>query len=162
MVPIAQQERAMSDNPFTAALVYQDAKAALEWLERAFGFELTMLIESSDDDRMLHAEMSLGGRGRVMIGGEWNERTRSPKAAGFNTQSVHVELDRDIDAHCERARKAGGVIAREPEDQFYRARTYSVLDPEGHVWTFWQNVRAVSRAEAEKAIGAKIFAKGWA
>ncbi|MFO7285706.1 MAG: VOC family protein [Gammaproteobacteria bacterium] len=152
----------MSENRFTPAVIYRDPKAAIEWLERAFGFERTMLITSPDEERVLHAEMSLGGRGRIMIAGEWSERTRSPKAAGLNTQLVHVELDRDIDAHCDRARKAGGVIVQEPEDQFYGARTYRVLDPEGHVWTFSQSVRTVSRAEAEKAIGAKIYAKDWA
>lgn len=152
----------MSGNPFTASVTYQDPKAALDWLARAFGFELTMLIASPDDEHVLHAEMSLGGRGRVMIGGEWSERTRSPKTAGFNTQSLHVELDRDIDAHCDGAREAGGIIVQEPEDQFYGARTYRVLDPEGHLWTFSQTVRKVSRADAEKAIGAKIHAKDWA
>ena len=31
-----------------SALFYQDPKAALAWLEKAFGFELTMLIEDAD------------------------------------------------------------------------------------------------------------------
>jgi len=152
----------MSDNVFTPSVHYQNPKAALEWLQRAFGFELTMLIEPPGDDRMMHAEMSSGGRGRVMIGGEWDARIKSPRSAnGINTQVVHVELERGIDAHCERARAAGAVIVQEPEDQFYGARTYRALDLEGHMWTFAEFVREVSREEAEKAIGAKIFAPAW-
>lgn len=152
----------MSDNPFTASVHYRNPKAALDWLARAFGFELTMLIESPDDERMLHAEMSLGGRGRIMIGGEWEGRIRSPASAGgINTQVIHVDIDEDVDAHCAKARAAGAVVAAEPEDQFYGARTYRALDPEGHMWTFARFVREVSREEAEKAIGASIYAPGW-
>jgi uncharacterized glyoxalase superfamily protein PhnB len=152
----------MSENTFTASVHYQQPKAALAWLERAFGFEVSMLIESPDDDSMLHAEMSCAGRGRVMVGGEWEARVRSPRSAdGMNTQAIHVELERDIDAHCAKARAAGASVIQEPEDQFYGARTYRALDLEGHMWTFSQTVREVSRAEAEKAIGAKIVAKDW-
>jgi hypothetical protein len=47
----------------------------------------------------------------------------------------------------------------EPEDQFYGDRTYRAVDPEGHVWTFAQTVRQVTREEAEQASGLKIT--GW-
>jgi hypothetical protein len=51
------------------------------------------------------------------------------------------------------------VILQEPTDQFYGDRTYRARDPEGHVWSFGQTVRVVSREEAEKASGLKIV--GW-
>jgi hypothetical protein len=47
----------------------------------------------------------------------------------------------------------------EPADQFYGARTYRAKDPEGHVWTFGQTIRDVSRDEAERVSGLKIT--GW-
>ena len=72
---------------------------------------------------------------------------------------MHVQLEKGIDAHCERARAAGAVIVREPADQFYGDRVYAARDPEGHVWSFAQTVRRVSREEAEKASGLKI--EGW-
>jgi len=152
------------DEPFVAAVTYQDIKAALDWLERAFGFELSMLIEGTEGDpRTTHAEMSLGGRGRIMIGGQWADWTRSPLAlGGANTCAMHVHLRDDVDAHCAHARAAGAEILLEPADQFYGDRTYRARDPEGHVWTFSQTVRHVSRAEAEAAIGEKIFAPTWA
>jgi hypothetical protein len=43
---------------------------------------------------------------------------------------------------------------------FERDRVYSARDPEGHVWSFGQTVRRVSRQEAEKASGPKT--EGWA
>jgi len=152
----------MTENVFTPSVHYRNPKAALDWLARAFGFELTMLIEPPGDERMMHAEMSIGGRGRLMIGGEWEARTKSPRSMnGVNTQAIHVAVDGDIDAHCERARAAGAVIVQEPEDQFYGARTYRALDLEGHMWTFAKLVRNVSREEAEKVIGVTIFAPEW-
>lgn len=154
----------MNESAFTTAAYYRDPKAALGWLGRAFGLEVTMAIDAPDGDpTMCHYEMSYGGRGRVMVGGEWAEWARSPASVGgANTQSIHVELESDLDAHCDRARAAGAVIAGEPEDQFYGDRTYRAVDPEGHVWTFSAHVRDVTRAEAEQGIGAKIEAKNWA
>jgi uncharacterized glyoxalase superfamily protein PhnB len=150
----------MDDFTFTPSLHYADPKAALSWLENAFGFETTMAIDGPPD--MCHYEMSVDGRGRVMIGGEWNESARSPlHVDGANTQRVHVQLAADLDGHCERARAAGARIDAEPADQFYGDRTYRALDLEGHMWSFSVKVHDVSIAEAEAAIGQKITATRW-
>ncbi|MFN0091525.1 MAG: VOC family protein [Acidimicrobiales bacterium] len=154
------------DSPtFVSALHYRDPKAALAWLESAFGFELTMAIDGPDGDALMgHYEMSSGdGRGRIMVGGEWHDAARSPASLdGVNTQSVHVELAGGLDAHCARARAAGAAIAQEPEDQFYGDRIYRAVDLEGHQWTFSEHVRDVTRQDAEAAIGVPIMAKNWA
>lgn len=153
------------DTPtFTASVFYREPRAALDWLGRAFGFEVTMAIESPDDDpTMCHYEMAIDGQGRIMIGAEWAEWTRSPASiGGANTQICHVSLTGDVDAHCERARAAGATIVAEPQDQFYGDRTYRVADLEGHLWSFSQHVRDVTRAEAEAAIGTPIEATNWA
>jgi len=145
----------------TLAVTYRDPKAALDWLARAFGFEVSMAIEG-DDAMTSHYEMSVQGRGRIVIGGEWADWTRSPAGVGgANTQSASVLLTCDVDAHCARARDAGARIVAEPEDQFYGDRTYRAVDPEGHVWTFAAHVRDVSRAEAETVIGRRIDAPSW-
>ncbi len=160
---MAEQQSAF-DEPFVASVIYRDPQTALAWLQRAFGFELSMLIEGPDGDpHAMHAEMSVGGRGRIMVGGEWADWVKSPASVGgANTCNIHVHLVDGIDAHCAQARAAGADIIAEPSDQFYGDRTYRARDPDGHVWTFAQKVRQVSRAEAEAAIGAKIFATSWA
>ena len=141
-----------------SALFYKDAFAALDWLEKAFGFERTMVI-TDKDGKLGHSEMRFGD-GYIMIGGEWIDYVASPASiGGKNTQSIHVHLADGIDGHCERARAAGAVILQEPTDQFYGDRTYRARDPEGHVWTFGQTVRYVGREEAEKASGLTI--EGW-
>jgi len=142
----------------TSALFYKEPMAALDWLERAFGFERTMLL-TNPDGSLAHSQMSFGD-GMIMVGTEWSERHQSPVSLdGRNTQTIHVHLDEDIDAHCARARAAGANVLAEPEDQFYGDRTYRCDDPEGHIWTFAQTLRTVSQNEAEAASGLKI--DGW-
>ena len=143
---------------FGSAVLYKDPVAALDWLQKAFGFERMMVITDATG-RLVHSEMRFGD-GYIMVGGEFADFVASPASVGGkNTQSIHVHLKDGIDAHCARARTAGAVIVREPEDQFYGDRVYSAKDPEGHVWSFGQTVRQVSREEAEKASGLKI--DGW-
>jgi uncharacterized glyoxalase superfamily protein PhnB len=153
----------MDDTTFTASAHYQHPKAALAWLVDAFGFEVTMAIDGpAGSPEMCHYEMALAGRGRVMIGGEWTAGIRSPRSLdGANSQCLHVQLADGLDGHCARSRAAGAVILEEPEDQFYGDRTYRALDLEGHMWTFAQHVRDVSRTAAEAAIGQPITATAW-
>jgi len=152
------------DDPFRratmgAAVFYKDPLAALDWLEQAFGFERSMIITDSDG-KLAHAEMRFGD-GYIMVGSEWTDYVASPASIGGKvTQTINVHLaDGGIDAHCERARAAGAVILRPLSDEFYGDRTYSARDPEGHVWSFAQTMRTVSREDAEKASGLKI--EGW-
>jgi uncharacterized glyoxalase superfamily protein PhnB len=136
----------------SSALFYQDPKAALAFLQAAFGFEITVLLEDADGN-LAHSQLSLGD-GRIMVGTEWSADHKSPRSiGGKNTQTVHIQLDEDIDAHCERARAAGAEVIAEPETQFYGDRTYRCRDPEGHIWTLSQAVSAVSIAEQEAATG---------
>jgi uncharacterized glyoxalase superfamily protein PhnB len=153
----------MDDITFVPALSYRAPLAALDWLADAFGFELTMAIDGPEGDASQgHYEMAFEGRGRIMVGAEWNEWMRSPASSdGHTTGSVHVGVTRDIDLHCERARAAGATIVAEPSDQFYGDRTYRCIDLEGHHWTFSMHVRDVSREEAEAAINTPIFATTW-
>lgn len=148
----------MTRSSVRAAVFYQDPKAAIAWLEKAFGFELAMLIETPDGS-LAHSELSFGDS-LIMVGNEWHADTKSPRSiGGKNTQFLHLHIDSDVDAHCERARGAGAEIMQAPETQFYGDRSYRCRDPEGHIWTVGQTVKAVTREEAEQASGLKI--EGW-
>jgi uncharacterized glyoxalase superfamily protein PhnB len=135
----------------SASVCYKDPKAALKWLEEAFGFEPFMVI-LNENDELMHSEMRFGD-GVVMVGSEWSPMHRSPASVdGLNTQSVHVQMTENVDAHCERARKAGAKIVREPETQFYGDRTYRAADPEGHIWSFGQTVKQMTPAQWDAAM----------
>ena len=140
---------------FIPSLAYKDNRAALRWLQKAFGFEPSEVLIDAEGN-IVHAEMTYGD-GVVMIGTEWKDWTRSPASmGGKNTQRVHVRIERGIDEHYARALQAGAKTVMEPTDQFYGDRTYVVTDLEGHYWTFAQSVRDVSRQEMEKATGFKF------
>lgn len=135
-------------------IIYRDPRAGIEFLEKAFGFELTLLL-SDEDGNLAHSELSFGN-GYIMVGNEWHEKAKSPLSVdGANTQNVHVQLTEDIDAHCEHARVGGAKIEQEPETQFYGDRTYRALDPEGHMWTFAQTVEVVPPEEWQAGSGLK-------
>ena len=140
---------------FASALSYRDPKAALLWLEEAFGIEPVMVILGADGE-LAHAEMTFGD-GLIMVGSEWRADTKCPASVGgTNTQSVHIHIDTDIDALCERARKAGAEIIMEPENQFYGDRTYRAKDLEGHIWSIGQTVEVMTRDEWSKAGGMTV------
>jgi len=138
-----------------SGVIYRDPKAALRWLEKAFGFEITMIVEDSDGT-LGHSEMRFGD-GLIYVGREWDEHHRSPGSlGGVNTQSLHFNLDSGLDAHCERARAAGATIVREPADQFYGDRSYMAIDPEGHVWSFSQTIQVMSLDDMAKSGGVSV------
>ena len=139
---------------FISSVIYKDNRAALKWLQKAFGFEASEVLTDAKDN-IVHAEMTHGD-GVIMISNEFTSWAKSPDSVGgANTQRVHVRLEKGIDEHCARARAAGAKVAMEPADQFYGDRTYSAMDPEGHHWTFSQAVKAVTTAEMEQATGFK-------
>lgn len=143
----------------TPALFYKDPRAALVFLRDAFGFELDFMIED-EGGNLVHSQM-MHGEGRVMVGTEWDDDHKSPlSVAGKNTQTMHVQLNEDVDAHCETARKAGAEIMVEPATQFYGDRTYRARDPEGHIWTFARTVEVLTPEEWDRKSGLKTTTSG--
>jgi uncharacterized glyoxalase superfamily protein PhnB len=112
-------------------LKYKDAQAAIDFLERAFGFERHAAYEGENGE-VAHAELKLGDE-FVMLGstGEGDERSNQ----GAGRYSLYVVVD-DPDAHHARAKKEGATIERELTDQDYGSREYTARDPEGNLWSF--------------------------
>lgn len=117
------------------ALRYRDANAAIDWLERAFGFQ-EKAVYRDEDGAVQHAELTLGG-GLIMLG-QYNEEGwmggHAPDALA-STISLYLVVE-DPDAHHDRAKAAGAQIVRELTDQEYGSREYSARDLEGNLWSF--------------------------
>jgi len=90
-------------------LHYRDGRAALTFLEHAFGFRNTFEVPAPDGG-ILHAEMRLGD-GAIMI----DSGPRDLSAWGDNVQAIHVYLP-DPDTHYARASEAGAPIRTPPFD----------------------------------------------
>ena len=138
-------------------MFYADPRQAIDWLCRAFGFEVRMIVDGPDG-RVEHSELEFA-EGLVMVSGvdpspaktgqTWRQRVASPKANGGRfTQSLCLYVD-DADAHCARARAAGAEIAHEPVTNDYGPdhwtdRSYAAFDLEGHMWWFMQRLRTAN------------------
>ena len=132
----------------SSALFYQDAAAAIDWLCRAFGFEVRIKVEG-EGGRIEHSELTLAD-GVIMVGqaekSNAQKQMKSPKSVdGTNTQSLFVYVD-DVDALCARAKAAGATIIKEPcntnyGDEYWEDRGFGCMDPEGHIWYFAHRVR---------------------
>ena len=130
-------------------LGYEDAAAAIEWLERAFGFTEDRDSRYEEEGRITHAELDLGGA-RVYLSTppdyasprrlrETSDLARRAYDNPWVIDGHFVEVD-DVEAHYERASAAGATILREPEDPGIGHRIYSAEDLEGHRWMFGEKL----------------------
>jgi uncharacterized glyoxalase superfamily protein PhnB len=115
---------------FFPTLKYDDADAAIDFLERAFGFERHAVHET--EGTVAHAELRFGDD-YVMLGSTKAGEERFNQSAGHT--SLYVVVD-DPDALHDRAKEAGAAIERELTDQDYGSREFTARDPEGNLWSF--------------------------
>jgi len=117
----------MTKPSFYPSFTYRDARAAMDWLAKAFGFEPMMRVEN-DKGGIAHAEMAYED-GVVMLG------DLNPLMGPFSVQHTYVAV-KDPDAHHARAKAAGAKIVMELRDTDYGSRDYAAEDLEGHRWYF--------------------------
>jgi uncharacterized glyoxalase superfamily protein PhnB len=141
--------------PISPLLFYRDARAALDFLERAFGFETRMVVDDGQGG-VIHSESVFQGS-VVMVCGPPPGAYASPlDLAGRSTGSIHVQVPDGLDDICERARAAGAVIEREPADQPYGDRVFTCRDIEGHGWSFGQTLQVMTAQDMAAATGHEI------
>lgn len=118
-----------------AVLVYDDIEASQQYLVRTFGFEPGEL-HRAPDGTVVHGEVTAGSTTIWMHRVTHEHRLDSPKNLGHASGQLVVYVA-DVDAHHQQVIAAGGrPMTSEPVDQAYGLRDYSVLDNEGHLWTF--------------------------
>lgn len=110
---------------------YEDAHAAMDFLESAFGFEKAAAYDD-DDGSLIHGEMRFSD-GYIMMGSGRDEQRGDPETVP--TRGTYCVVD-DVDAHHERAKAAGARIVLGPEDTEFGTRRYRCMDLEGYEWTF--------------------------
>lgn len=123
----------------TPHLFYDDVAAAMDWLVKAFGFEVRLRMTDKDGG-VVHGELEVADS-LVMLGlAAENPDWVSPQTnQGRIDARLYIFVD-NVDAHYERAVKAGAKIIREPAEQFWGDRVYECIDPEGHRWKFAQHL----------------------
>jgi uncharacterized glyoxalase superfamily protein PhnB len=112
-------------------LKYEDAKVALDFMERVLGSE-RLAVHEGENGGVAHAELRFGDE--VLMFGTTNEGDAKFNQ-GVGRTSVYVVVD-EPDALFERARGEGAEIVMEPTDQDYGSRDFVIRDPEGNLWSF--------------------------
>lgn len=117
---------------------YNDARVAIEWLCKAFGFE-ERLVVPGEGGTIAHAQLVFGN-GMIMVGSVRDDglgKLQKPPSDlnGCVSQSPYIIVE-DADKHYARTRAAGAQIVTEIKDEDFGGRGYSFHDSEGHLWNF--------------------------
>jgi len=121
-------------------LLYEDAEAAVEYLQESFGFELRLSQKGAAG--RAHNELVLGDDGLVMLG-QAGEGFSSPRTLdAFPPSMIHVYVD-DVEALHTRATDAGAEVT-DLEVSPAGDRRFTATDPEGQLWVFAQRIGSAS------------------
>jgi uncharacterized glyoxalase superfamily protein PhnB len=123
----------------TPVLIYPDVRAAVDWLESAFGFEERVRIGDSH-----RAQLRVGEDGSIVVADVRGDQLAP--GGGAVTQLVKVRVP-DVDAAFARATDAGATAHGEPTTYEYGERSVVVEDLAGHRWELTQSVRDVEPEE---------------
>ncbi len=116
-------------------LYYDDALAAIDWLERAFGFQRRLVVSGDETRPVAHAELVIGS-GCIMVGSSNLEHGWvSPERLSGTNQSTCIYLP-EVDTVFASAVAAGAKVIFGIENTDYGSRGFTVRDPEGHDWNF--------------------------
>ena len=120
--------------PRPAALPYlavADARQALRWYAEVFGARTVGDPIVMDDNRIGHAELSIGD-GVLYLADEFPELgLRAPAADAVSVSLMLPVLDTDV--ALDRARDAGATVVRDVSEA-YGSRGATIVDPFGHRW----------------------------
>lgn len=134
-----QTNRSAPPATVTPVLIYPDVRAAVAWLEGAFGFGERVRI--GEDHR---AQLRVGDDGSIVVADV--RRDQVAPSGGVVTQLVKVRVP-DVDAAFARARDFGAHVLDEPHTWEYGERSCVVEDLVGHRWELTQTVRDVEPEE---------------
>jgi uncharacterized glyoxalase superfamily protein PhnB len=123
----------------TPVLIYPDVRAAVAWLETAFGFEERVRIGDSH-----RARLRVGSDGAVVVADVRGDQVAPD--GGVVTHLIKVRVP-DVDAAFTRARERGARVVEELRTFEYGARSGVLEDVGGHRWELTQTVRDTAPEE---------------
>jgi uncharacterized glyoxalase superfamily protein PhnB len=120
------------------SLRYLDAHAAIDWLERALGFA-RHAVHDGPEGTVAHAELRFGN-GIIMLGSATNPSplkhlyATPAEIAGRVTSPLYLVVP-DCEPVWQSAQAAGARVVMELREMEYGGKAFSVLDPEGYLWS---------------------------
>jgi uncharacterized glyoxalase superfamily protein PhnB len=118
---------------------YKDAHAAIEWLETVLGF-VRHAVYDGPDGTVAHAQMTFGETGMIMLGSSTNANpmahlVATPMAVGGRVTSPIYLVSSECEALYAKAKAAEATIVQELRTMEYGGKVFSVVDPEGYLWS---------------------------
>ena len=138
-LPVVLANRSAPPATVTPVLVYPDVRAAVAWLESAFGFHERVRIGDAH-----RAQLAVGDDGAVIVADVRREQV--PPAAGAVTHVIKVRVP-NVDAAYIHACDAGARVVSEPTSYEYGERSCELEDLAGHRWELTQTERDVQPEE---------------
>lgn len=132
----------------TPYLTVRGAAKVIQFLEQAFGAEISHEPLKRPDGTIMHAQVKIGDS-RIMIA----EESEMAKAT---LSSLYLYVP-NADNVYQRAVKAGGKTIMEPADMFYGDRSGGVKDPAGNSWFIATHKEDLAPQELAKR--AEVFIK---
>ena len=123
----------------TPVLVYPDVRAAVAWLEAAFGLEERVRIGDAH-----RAQMRVGPDAAIVVADTGGDRA-APDGNGY-THLIKVRVA-DADSAFARACEGGARVVEDLTTWDYGERSGVVEDIGGHRWELTQTVRDVEPEE---------------
>jgi uncharacterized glyoxalase superfamily protein PhnB len=115
----------------TPYLAVRDARAAMAWYAAALGARVVGNPFVTDDDRIGHAELEIGGA-TLYLADAFPELGLTGPEGGRVGVSLHLSVP-DVDTTVVRAAELGAIVERLPTDAPY-GRTGVIVDPYAHRW----------------------------
>ena len=129
----------------TPVLIYPDVRAAVAWLESAFGFGERVRIGEGH-----RAQLRVGTDGAIVVADVRSDQVAPSE--GVVTHLIKVKVPA-VDAAFARARNFGARVLEEPTTHEYGERSCLFEDLAGHRWELTETVRDV---EPEKWGGVTV------
>lgn len=132
-----------------------DATAAIAFYTTVLGATQRGETMRMPDGRIGHAELELGDS-LIMVADEFPEMgVTAPTTLGGTPVTLHLYVE-DVDAMFAEAVKAGAVVLRPVQDEFYGDRACTFSDPFGHRWNVASHIEDVAPEEMRRRLAAAM------
>jgi PhnB protein len=129
----------------------REAASAIDWYVDVFGATETTRRFVEPDGTIGHAALEIGGADLMLSDAHPDYGAVAPEPGNTTaTYALNIYVP-DADSTVAAAERAGAVVQRRVEEQFYGSRMGVIVDPFGVRWMVATHVRDVSQEEIDRA-----------
>lgn len=125
----------------TPYLIARDARAAMDFYDRAFGAKRSVCMEGPGG-RIMHGEFRIGDSMFMISEENVAMGQKSPQSLGGSATHVMLYV-KAVDDVVARAVAAGATLDMPPTDMFWGDRYAKLRDPFGHCWSVGTHIEDV-------------------